>query len=152
MTEWKLHNLLISNIFKLATRAVLRNEIVGRLGYDFSHNVGDNVLNYIIDLNHRYRTHLAEPTKSLDILDTIIAISETDDVVINKELVNKAFQSLNIIPDRKDDVRKIMTVIEKRIKGQHLAILKVRNAIVNMVYPTTTSNRPRILFFAILSL
>ena len=134
----------LTNISKLATRAVLRNEIVGRLGYDFSHNVGDNVLNYIIDLNHRYRTHLAEPAKSLDILDTIIAISETDDVVINKELVDKAFQSLNIIPDRKDDVRKIMTVIEKRIKGQHLAILKVRNAVVNMVYPTTTSNRPRI--------
>ena len=47
----------LTNISKLATRAVLRNEIVGRLGYDFSHNVGDNVLNYIIDLNHRYRTH-----------------------------------------------------------------------------------------------
>ena len=71
----------LTNISKLATRAVLRNEIVGRLGYDFSHNVGDNVLNYIIDLNHQYRTHLAEPAKSLDILDTIIAISETDDVV-----------------------------------------------------------------------
>ena len=134
----------LTSISKLATRAALRNKLIKRLGYDFSHNVGDNVLNYIIDLGHRYRTHLAEPAKSLDILDTIIAISETDDVVINKELVDKAFQSLNIIPDRKDDVRKIMAVIEKRIKGQHLAILKIKNAVVNMVYPTTTSNRPRI--------
>lgn len=129
---------------KSTTRMILRKFLIKYGGEEFKYSVSDDVLNYIIDGNRRYRMTLAEPAKSLQIIENAFAIYKTDGTPISKAVVDRVFASKNISLQQRADFKRIRDVFRKRIIGQPLALLKIEMAITNMVIPTKLSDRPQL--------
>lgn len=139
-------NLDVPELSKEVTRLVMRNWMItyGGNKYEDKRLVTDQTLDLIIETNRGYRSDLAEPAKSLAILRKAFSIHETDNIPLDKEVVEKAFARKNIKIEQDADFKKVMEVLNKKIKGQPLAMLMIKIAVLNMVYPTSTSDRPRL--------
>lgn len=136
-------NLQVDVLKKDTVISVLRDWLVTHGGDSYRYLVSDDVLNYIVVNNARFNMELAEPAKSLQILENAFSIHELDNIPLDRNVVDRAFATKNIRPNEIADFDRINAVFAQKIKGQRLALIKMKRAILNMVIPTSRSDRPR---------
>lgn len=104
-----------------------------------------DLIRKIIDANAIYRSDRAEPRKTIDILEDLVAFSRIYGREPDEHAVNQIFKdrySINLSFNVSAD--DVYAEIERRIKGQPYAKYTLRRAFRAMVYQINpNSNRPR---------
>lgn len=104
------------------------------------------VYEHIVRSNKLYRETQAEPSASLDVLETVMSYRATDpeQFHFNISLANKAFREMyDIELDFNANYDQIFRTLENRVKGQPMMLWSLDRVIKRMMYPLEPSSRPR---------
>lgn len=118
------------------TKSALRKELIKLGGEGYQYSVPDDVLIFIMTCNRRLRVNLAEPAKSLQILESAFSIHEVEGVPLDKKVVERVFAMKNITLQQRYEFKKIKDIFTERIKGQNTARVVIEAAIINVIMPT----------------
>lgn len=111
-------------------------------------DVSDDILSEIATLTSALISEQPQPSKSIDILDTIMGNYLLNYEVygktleINHNLIAQAFSQRGIDIDLKFDSRKIEKVLTRRVKGQPMAVRTIMNAIRRGKYTIRDYRKP----------
>lgn len=123
-------------------KEVLRDRVKVYLDQETSNTISDNVLDKIVLANKLYRSQFAEPAKSIDVLETMVAYHKVDGVPLDSELVNKVFKTqYNIDLNAESNVEHVAKTIIKRVKGQALAVFTIIRMVKAMVFRLEENNK-----------
>lgn len=106
----------------------------------------DDIYEHIVRSNKLYRETQAEPSASLDVLETVMSYRATNPDVFHfgLSLVNKAFREMyDIELDFDSSYHVIFDTLIDRVKGQPLMLWSMDRVIKRMLYPLEQSSRPR---------
>lgn len=107
--------------------------------------ISDDVLNFIIKTNKMYREESKEPARSIDTIETLIGIHNVDKKPIDKELVKYVFKTqYQVEIDFSTNVNNVFSCLQKRVKGQPLALYTVKNALMRMSMSLELKNKPKL--------
>ncbi|WP_248000447.1 AAA family ATPase [Lactiplantibacillus plantarum] len=110
---------------------------------DSDNLITEDLLKKIIEANHLYREQFAEPAKSIDVVESALAISDIDKTKVTFETIRDVFMSqYNINLTFKVDPKRINENLVRRVKGQPLALFTLDRLIKQMSMPLERSNRP----------
>lgn len=99
-----------------------------------SSQVSDELLSEVVRANKLYREHLAEPAKSIDILESMIAKHKVDKVPFDHSMVADIFShQYNINLDTIANIENIENELVNSIIGQPLAVYNVTMMIRRMI-------------------
>ena len=104
------------------------------------------VYEHIVRSNKLYRETQAEPSASLDVLETVMSyrVTDPDQFPFNISLANKAFREMyDIELDFSANYDQIFSTLENRVKGQPMMLWSLDRVIKRMMYPLEPSSRPR---------
>ena len=104
----------------------------------------DEMLDLIYEVNKAYQTENAEPRKSKSVIETLIAYKRATGEEPTTETLEHFYRKqkgieLNI----KINMKAVHAVIDRRVKGQEMAVYTVKRNINSLAYPLDdTTNRP----------
>lgn len=139
----RLKTLAINEVSQKVTMMILRNWIDKRVGVSVSSTVSDSVLNRILQANRQMQSKFSEPAKSIDILETMLSIYETDGRTMDRDLVDYVFKTSKNV-DLNPDIDPVHTtdVLRRRVRGQPLVLYTLERMIDNIA-SNVISHRPR---------
>lgn len=136
----RLKNIEINELTPDETYLVLKNWI----SQQNAEIISKDTLKYIIKVNSLYRKQYSEPSKSIDVLETGLSISETDSVPIDKSMIKSIFiNQYNIDLSFKVNPKNVMQVIIKRVMGQPLALYTIDRVVKRISFGFQNANRPK---------
>lgn len=139
-------NLAINEVSKSVTKKILSESWLETYLYQKSDiRISDKILDKIIDANKLYRPQFAEPAKSIDILESAVAIHEVEDVDIDEETINRIFdEQYNITLDFTANFDHVYKTILSRVMGQPMALYQVGQAVKKLAFKLdNNSDRPK---------
>ena len=99
--------------------------------------ISDELIDYIISANASMRSQNAEPRKSIDILEDLLAYEDKTGKRVNKDVIAQVFRSAyNISLENRWDADKIIENLNKNIKGQEFARGELGLMLQSLKYPT----------------
>lgn len=99
--------------------------------------LSDELIDYIISANASMRSQNAEPRKSIDILEDLLAYEDKTGKRVNKDVIAQVFRSAyNISLENRWDADKIIENLNKNIKGQEFARGELGLMLQSLKYPT----------------
>src|SRR5699024_4413225 len=127
-------NLPIDEIDKDITVNVLKNWLNTHTKTVFTENVSEDVLEAIVEANRKYnRDDIAEPSQSIDILESMHAYSRDENIPMDLELLDRVFKDTTSVDLEIDfDKNKIKEVLKQDVRGQPL-VLHAMNRIINRI-------------------
>ncbi|TDL95544.1 AAA family ATPase [Macrococcus carouselicus] len=136
----RLHTLAINEVSQKTTKQILRNWLDKTIGEAASSEVSDNTLERIMKANRQMQTEFAEPSKSIDILETMLSIHETDGRTMDRELVNYVFRTSNNV-DLNPQIDPVHTtnVLRRRVRGQPLVLYTMERMIDNTAWESQSN-------------
>lgn len=91
--------------------------------------IGDDVLDTLLDANKAFRVDSAEPRRSLDVMDDLASLALRRKRLPNVEDVEEIFKSrFSIQIKRHFDADKVFEEVERRVKGQAIALYELKRA------------------------
>lgn len=139
-------NLAINEVNKTVTKQILQDSWLATYFYNESDvRIDDKLLDKIIEANRLYRPQFAEPAKSIDILESAIAIHKVEHVDINEDIINRIFdEQYNITLNFQANFDHVYQTILNRVMGQPMALYTVGQAIKKLAFQLDNfSNRPK---------
>ncbi|HHA6127493.1 TPA: AAA family ATPase [Staphylococcus aureus] len=139
-------NLAINEVNKTVTKQILQDSWLATYFYNESDvRIDDKLLDKIIEANRLYRPQFAEPAKSIDILESAIAIHKVEKVDINEDIINRIFdEQYNITLNFQANFDHVYQTILNRVMGQPMALYTVGQAIKKLAFQLDNfSNRPK---------
>lgn len=139
-------NLAINEVNKTVTKQILQESWLATYFYNESDvRIDDKLLDKIIEANRLYRPQFAEPAKSIDILESAIAIHKVEKVDINEDIINRIFdEQYNITLNFQANFDHVYQTILNRVMGQPMALYTVGQAIKKLAFQLDNfSNRPK---------
>lgn len=110
------------------TVTILHNMATTYLGENRDKIVDPEVYAEIVDYTTRFQPALAQPAKSIDILDAALGYYNARRYKINHELIKLIFkQKLSVDVDWHTDIETAMKTIRSRVRGQDVALQLVEN-------------------------
>lgn len=123
------------------TIKILKNWLIVEKGSDFANNVDDSVFEHIVTANKRYSSDLAEPAKSIDVVELMLAMYEEDNesdignTKMDFELVEKVFNFTKNVDLRFNvDFKAASDHLRKKIRGQPFVIRAMDIALKRMAF------------------
>lgn len=106
--------------------------------------LAEDIIRDIIEANRIYRSDMAEPRKSLDVLEDLVSYgNRTGEQPTSKVVVDTFRRRWNIQLDFEVDADSVYREIEKRIIGQPYALYTLRRQLRSMMFQLEPfSNRP----------
>ena len=99
--------------------------------------LSDELIDYIISANASMGSQNAEPRKSIDILEDLLAYEDKTGKRVNKDVIAQVFRSAyNISLENRWDADKIIENLNKNIKGQEFARGELGLMLQSLKYPT----------------
>lgn len=146
-------NIAINEIDKSVTKTVLQNWLETYLysKQTIPSRISDKLIDKIIEANALYRPHFAEPAKSIDILESAIAIQKIEEKPIDENIINRIFkEQFNISLSFNANFNHVYNTILRRVMGQPLALYTIGRAIKKLSFNLdSASNRPKATMFFI---
>ncbi|HDF3191483.1 TPA: ATP-dependent Clp protease ATP-binding subunit [Staphylococcus aureus] len=139
-------NLAINEVNKDVTKQILQDSWLSTYFYNESDvRIDDALLDKIIEANRLYRPQFAEPAKSIDILESAIAIHRVENVDIDESIINRIFdEQYNITLNFQANFDHVYQTILNRVMGQPMALYTVGQAIKKLAFQLDNfSNRPK---------
>ncbi|HFD6103596.1 TPA: AAA family ATPase [Staphylococcus aureus] len=139
-------NLAINEVNKSVTKQILQESWLATYFYNKSDvRIDDKLLDKIIEANRLYRPQFAEPAKSIDILESAIAIHDVEHVDIDEDIINRIFdEQYNITLNFQANFNQVYQTILNRVMGQPMALYTVGQAIKKLAFQLDNfSNRPK---------
>lgn len=148
----RLKPIMLSEVGSAEVKKILRtwlNTASSRKGLEaskkVSEQVSDEILDMIIDANERFRKDdsVCEPSKSLDILESIVGMMSVRKVSASKDLVVEVFRkSYKIDLEKVIDFDHTMSVIRKEVRGQPLAKYMMEDILLEVKFKFESQGRP----------
>lgn len=92
-------------------------------------SLDDAVLEQVLDANAAYRADLAEPAKTLDVLEDLASYTIRTDKLPTKQVVERVFKDRFAIQlTRTFDATKVFQSVQSRVRGQAIALYELRRA------------------------
>lgn len=127
---------------KESIRTVLRSWLETHLGREEASRISDQTIDYVIESNALYREQFAEPASSIDIFETAIAMHHVDNKPIDRLLINRVFEQLNIDLNYQINYQHVKDTIANQVKGQPIAIYTVDHLLKKITFALERSNKP----------
>lgn len=143
----RLKTLQINELPSNVTKKILRGWLQKHGGNFLEESVSDEILDRIIQANKQMQSEFAEPAKSIDIIETMLSIHETDGKNLDRDLVDYVFRtSKNVDLNFKIDPRHVARTIRRRVRGQPLVLYTMERMIDIIAWESKgerINNRPR---------
>lgn len=132
----------MTELSAMEVKEVLRSRIESYVDKETADSVEDEVLEKLIIANQLYRPQFAEPAKSIDIIETMVAYHKVDKIPLDNKLLHRVFNThYNIDLNSEQNVKHATETIVKRVKGQSLAIFIVNRMLKSMAMRLEESNK-----------
>lgn len=143
----RLKTLVINELSSKITKMILKNWLINKIGQSSTDAIDDKVFDRIIRANKQMQSEFSEPAKSIDIIETMLAIHETDDVPMDRSLVDFVFRtSKNVDLEFNIDPSVVVENLKKRVRGQPLVLYTMERMIEMISWQAQgndISNKPR---------
>lgn len=136
-------NLAINEVSHSVTKEILYSWL--ETYSEQNKDIDETILDKIIKSNELYRPQFAEPAKSIDILESAVAISNVENKKIDLNMINRIFkEQFNVLLDFNANYKKVFNTVVKRVIGQPMALYTVDRAIKKFSFNLDTgSDRPK---------
>ncbi|MGJ7589089.1 AAA family ATPase [Staphylococcus shinii] len=127
-------NLVINEVEEDLTVNILKNWLDTHTKTVYTENVDEEILRAIVDANRKYsRSDVAEPSASIDILESMHAYSRDENIPLDFNLLDRVFKDTNNVDlEVKLDPVKIKNTLKQEVRGQPL-VLHTMNRIINRI-------------------
>lgn len=126
----RLKTLAINELPSHVTKEILRGWLKKHGGTELAESVRDDVLDRIILANKQMQSEFSEPAKSIDVIETMFSIYETDNRKFDRALVDYVFKtSKNVNLNFEIDPKRVTSVVRSRVRGQPLVLYTMERMI-----------------------
>ena len=130
-------NVTINEVPQAVTHSILKNWLKKHSNpqVDLTEKVSDDMLWQIITANRIYREGFFEPAKSIDVLDTLLAMHKVTNEPIDRNLLGEVLESqFNIDLNFNVDPKEVMKIIKSQILGQPVAIHTIKTTVERIAF------------------
>lgn len=106
-------------------------------------NIDEDVFDYITKMSALHVEDKSEPAKSINIVETMVAMHRVDGDELDKALVDRVFrEQYGVILDFRHNIKKVLENLKDRVLGQPLMLFTMDKILKKMALPLEPSNKP----------